>query len=136
MLAFLVDDDAAAGVYRLSKEGRMRRKVVLTFGHQCRLSGLPVPEPEFFFAKPRRWRFDWAWPDCKLAVEQEGGIFIRGRHTRGAGYVNDMAKYNAAALAGWRVLRFTPQQMQNGMALDAVERILHAEPFTRHTTGE
>ena len=28
------------------------------------------------FAPPRRWRFDFAWPERFLAVEVEGGWFI------------------------------------------------------------
>ena len=66
----------------------------------------PTPIREHRFAPPRRWRFDFAWPDWRVAVELEGGAWARGRHTRGAGYVADCEKYNAATLAGWRVLRY------------------------------
>lgn len=55
----------------------------------------------------RRWRFDYAWDHLKLAVELEGGVWVNGRHTRPQGYTNDAEKYNEAAIAGWRVLRFT-----------------------------
>ena len=75
-----------------------------------------TPQPEHRFAPPRRWRFDLAFPDRKLAIEIEGGAFTRGRHTRGAGFVKDMEKYNAAVLLGWRVLRFTPDQVLDGTA--------------------
>jgi hypothetical protein len=78
--------------------------------------GLPPPIPEFRFSPPRKWRFDWAWPDRKVAVEQEGGIWIRGRHSRGVGMLKDMEKYNRAALLGWRVFRFTPDQVESGDA--------------------
>ncbi len=72
---------------------------------------LPLPTPEFKFCKDRKWRFDYAWPKFKIAVEQEGGIWIRGRHTRGSGYIKDMEKYNKAVMLGWKVLRYTPDQM-------------------------
>lgn len=78
--------------------------------------GLPTPTPEYRFAPPRRWRFDLAFVDQKVAIEQEGGVWIQGRHSRGAGMVKDMEKYNAAGLLGWRVFRFTPQQIQSGEA--------------------
>jgi very-short-patch-repair endonuclease len=68
--------------------------------------------PEYRFAPPRRWRFDYAWPDKKVAMEIEGGVWIRGRHTRGAGYIRDMEKYNMATKLGWRVFRFTPEQFK------------------------
>jgi len=64
---------------------------------------------EYRFAPPRRWRFDFAWPDGArlVAVELDGGAYTQGRHTRGAGYEADCRKLNAAAVLGWRVLRFT-----------------------------
>jgi len=71
----------------------------------CRTEGLPQPETELVFHPKRKWRFDYAWPDQKVALEIEGGVYTRGRHTRGKGYENDMRKYNAALLLGWKVLR-------------------------------
>jgi very-short-patch-repair endonuclease len=75
-----------------------------------------TPTPEHRFAPPRRWRFDLAFPDHMLAVEIEGGAWTGGRHTRGAGFISDMEKYNAAVLRGWRLLRFTPSQVFDGTA--------------------
>lgn len=78
--------------------------------------GCPIAlgEAEYLFARPRRWRFDWAWPDERIAIEVEGGVFVRGRHTRGAGYVADMEKYNEARVRGWAVYRITPSQLAGG----------------------
>ena len=88
-----------------------------TAGHVGPGNGLPAGAvAEFRFHRSRRWRFDWAWPAERLALEIEGGAWTRGRHTRGKGFIEDMAKYNAAALAGWRVLRVTPQQFSSGEA--------------------
>ncbi len=82
----------------------------------CRAAGLPVPHAEYRFAPPRRWRFDWCWPEHRVALEIEGGVWTQGRHTRGAGYIKDMAKYNQAAIMGWRILRYTPDQLLNAIA--------------------
>ena len=60
---------------------------------------------EYRFDPVRRWRFDFAWPKSKVAVEIEGGVWTQGRHTRGAGYLADLEKYNTAAVAGWLVIR-------------------------------
>jgi hypothetical protein len=79
----------------------------------CRALQLPVPLAEYRFAPPRRWRFDWAWPEQRVALEIEGGVFVRGRHSRGAGMVADMEKYNEAACRGWRVVRYTPQHLSS-----------------------
>lgn len=75
----------------------------------CALAPTTCAEPvtEYRFARPRRWRFDFAWPDLRIAVEIEGGVYTRGRHVRPGGYQGDIEKYNAAVLAGWRVLRYT-----------------------------
>jgi hypothetical protein len=79
--------------------------------------GLPAGAvAEYRFHSRRRWRFDYAWPAARIALEIEGGVWTHGRHTRGKGFVGDMEKYNAAALAGWRVLRVTPQQVTSGEA--------------------
>lgn len=83
----------------------------------CRQLGLPEPEREFRFAPPRRWRADFAWPTLRVLVEVEGGIWIGGRHTRGAGFEADMEKYNAAAVTGWTVLRFGANAIKSGEAV-------------------
>jgi len=66
---------------------------------------------EYQFAPPRRWRFDYAIPSVKIALEVEGGVWTRGRHTRPKGFLSDMEKYNAAAVAGWKVLRTVPGEL-------------------------
>ena len=72
---------------------------------------------EHRFHDTRKWRIDCAFVAQKLAVEIDGGIWTRGRHSRGAGVVKDMEKYAALAAAGWRVIRCTPQHVMNGTAL-------------------
>lgn len=69
-------------------------------------------EKEYRFHKTRRWRFDYAVPSYKLAIEIEGGIWIKGRHTRGAGYSKDCEKYNQAAIHGWTVLRYPSNEIK------------------------
>jgi hypothetical protein len=81
----------------------------------CRAAGLPEPIPEYKFHPLRKWRADYCWPIHKVIVEIEGGAWSQGRHTRGAGFIADMAKYNAAALLGYAVLRYTPQQLGDAM---------------------
>ena len=98
---------------------------------QIRAAKLPVPLLEHRFARdfnpPRMWRFDLCWPERMLAVEVEGGIFVQGRHGRGAGMVADMEKYNAAVLAGWRLLRVSDRHINKGTALAWIMAALNAE---------
>jgi|SRR6476661_203659 len=63
---------------------------------------VPPPAREFRFHATRRWRFDFAWPAIKLAVEIDG----RGRHQTVTGVRSDCEKANEAIRLGWRVLRF------------------------------
>ena len=77
---------------------------------------LPGERPAFVqqhrFAEGRKFAFDFAWPAPYLvAVELEGGTWIGGRHTRGAGHVNDMEKFTHAAAMGWRILYVTPREL-------------------------
>lgn len=80
--------------------------------------------PEYKFHATRRWRFDYAIPHLKLAIEVEGGIWTQGRHTRGAGFLGDMEKYNAAAAAGWTLYRTTPKKLMSAETFDMIK--LHA----------
>jgi len=73
---------------------------------RIRAAGLPAPAQEYRFHPTRKWRFDLAYPDKKIAIEAEGGVWTGGRHTRGGGYTKDAEKYNAAVVLGWRVLRY------------------------------
>jgi len=91
-------------------------------------AGLPQPEREFRFHPVRRWRFDFAWPALRLAVEIEGGAWVRGRHTRGPGFSGDCEKYNAATLGGWKILRFTPDAIRDGRALGVIREALGVSP--------
>ncbi len=73
------------------------------------------------------WRFDFADPDNRVAVEIEGGVFVGGRHITGAGYRADCEKYNAATVLGWSLLRFTDREIKNGHALKILGRLYEAK---------
>ncbi len=88
------------------------------FATQLQSLGIKGWEREFRFHPSRKWRFDFAWPRVRVAIEIEGGSFAggkrcpackqvpMGRHHSVGGHAEDMVKYNAAACAGWKVLRF------------------------------
>ena len=97
-----------------------------TFAAQLSQDGF-LYEREYRFAPPRRWRFDFAFVDKQLAVEIEGGVWSRGRHVRGTGYAKDCEKYSEAAILGWRIMRFVPEMVMSGYALEATKRALIGE---------
>ena len=83
---------------------------------------IPAPEFEYQFHPTRKWRFDMAWPFLAMlgqktdetggiAVEVDGGIWIRGGHNRGAQMKKDWEKANTAATMGWRILRCEPKDL-------------------------
>ena len=114
----------------VSKAVPEQSKGEVLFLFQCKAHGLK-PIYEHKFAWPRRYRFDFAWPDIKLAVEIDGGNrlavigkdgkpYAVGRHTQADDYV----KLNLAVKHGWRVLRYTPKMVKNGDAIFDVLEIL------------
>lgn len=62
---------------------------------------------EYKFDAHRKFRFDWAIPSKKIAIEYEGLFSYRSGHTTVTGYTKDCEKYNLAQLKGWKVLRYT-----------------------------
>jgi very-short-patch-repair endonuclease len=106
-----------------------------TLWGQLRLEGLVIgkarialPVREYRFAAPERdWRFDFAWPAYRIAVEVEGGTWSDGAHTRGKGYEEDLEKYNDAVQRGWRVLRFTTAMVMDGRAMADIRHIFGIE---------
>jgi len=73
---------------------------------------LVPPTREFRFCE-RMWRFDFAWPSHKVAVEIDGGIFIRGRHVDPMGGHDDRTKHNYATALGWLVLRYDARHLHD-----------------------
>ena len=66
---------------------------------------------EYKFHPTRKWRFDFAIPKRMIAIEIEGGLWIGGRHNRPLTMIKDFEKYNEAAKLGWRILKYTPTQV-------------------------
>ena len=99
------------------------------FLFQMRAANLPQPEREHYFHPVRKWRFDFAWPDRKLAFEIQGGIWKGGRHVRGIGFEADCEKHAEAILLGWRVFTMTSGMVKSGRALEYLERALQPPPL-------
>ncbi len=124
----------------------------------------PYPTREFRFHPTRMWRFDFAWPAYRLAVELEGGVMSypvtcdsckrpvhrlnkrtkrkervyasMGRHTRASGFQSDCEKYNEAAAMGYRVLRFTIKNLTESPAemIKLIQDVLSEGPIVELET--
>lgn len=92
----------------------------------CRANGFVSPKRRL----PRKWRADFRVPvrhDVPILIEIDGGGWTQGRHVRGKGFEADLEKLNAAALLGYRVLRFTPAMVEDGRALAVIRQALGLE---------
>lgn len=79
---------------------------------------------EHRFHPVRRWRFDYAIPAHRIAIEVEGGVWTLGRHTRPQGFLGDIEKYNTATVMGWRVLRTTPDALCTNATLTLIRETI------------
>lgn len=109
---------------KLSAKNDLEQAFLTLFGMFRTDSADPVRQLKFH--PKRRWRFDFAWTAELVAVEIQGGIFVRGGHSRGVGYSKDCDKANAAAEMGWYVLRYTVLHIENDPVsmIQQIERVL------------
>lgn len=77
---------------------------------------------EYRFTELRRFRFDFLISDLKIAIEYEGVMSEKSRHTTLKGYTRDAEKYNLASAKGYKVLRYTVLNYQ-GFELDLLRAI-------------
>lgn len=95
----------------------------------CASFKIPTPVKEYQFHEKRKWRFDFCWPEYKVALEVEGGVWMSGhgkksRHFTGKGALADMEKYNTAASLGWRILRVTPDNLNTHSTINFIKESL------------
>lgn len=92
------------------------------------LGGPPLVR-EYRFCPPHRYRFDYAVPAARVALEVEGGVWkdvggvVRYGHVHPARYETDCRKYNLAQRLGWAVFRFTPQMLERD-PIDVIQPII------------
>lgn len=98
------------------------------FEFQLKAAGLSVIgyKREYMFARPRRYRADFAFPHLQVMVEIEGGSWTGGRHVRGSGFQKDCEKYNLAASLGWIVIRGDSAMVTDGRLLEWTEKAIKA----------
>ena len=77
---------------------------------------------EHQFLPSREWRVGFAWPDIspRLAVEIEAGVRLKYSGPTKSDYKENRKKYNYLALCGYFLLRFTPEDIEKGEALDTI----------------
>ena len=76
---------------------------------------LPAPVAEYPVGPGRKFRWDFAFVEARVAVEIEGGIY-GGAHGRPAGIHRDIEKNNFGVLNGWKLLRFSGKDLDTDPA--------------------
>lgn len=123
-----------APAVRLGRGGALGPKVNKgeeLFAFQLCACELPAPQRNFRFHASRKWEIDFAWPEFKIGMEIQGGIWGKsqtddspGAHGHPIGIRRDMQKHNALLDAGWRVWHFTPEEIKRGLAVQHLEGVL------------
>ena len=116
---------------RIAAKAKANRAVVgneaeQTLCYQALSDGIVEFEQNYLFHPPRKFQIDFAIPAARVGIEIEGGIWSRGAHGRGPGIARDMLKHNLLLMSGWRVLRYTPDQVRQGEAIEGLKRLLGA----------
>lgn len=75
--------------------------------------------PEHRFLADRKFRFDYAWPLLKFAVEVDGEV-----HRIAERFHADIEKHALAVLDGWTVLRVGGREIRAGIAIQWVKQAL------------
>jgi very-short-patch-repair endonuclease len=96
-----------------------------------RRSGLPLPEPQADFEdeEGQPCRIDFAYCDTRLAVEVDGFEF----HSKRDAFERDRVRLSRLAVAGWRVIHVTAQQLREPKVV--LGRIRAALAFTPPARG-
>lgn len=149
------DADSALAVLRggmaPAPAGKRRRSpapAVELFHQQLVVSGeSPVRELRFAQEVHRQWRFDFAWPAERVAIEIDGlaphratkrkksgatytVMLAGGRHATVAGFEEDCLKKATAAVLGWTVLQFPQSLVRSGQALQFTLKLLEIRRAT------
>lgn len=90
------------------KQGPNKGQIL--FAKHLRELGLVFLEQLKFHSK-RKWRFDFVLISSNIAIEIDG--MYAGRHQ---GWGKDYEKQNVATMMGYRLLRFTTQEVERGKA--------------------
>ena len=82
------------------------------FAWLLKIGGVPEPVRQYRFAPPRRYKFDFAWPNNspKIAVEIDGET----NHARYHQTTKDAEKRNLGTAMGWRIFVLTGEMVKRG----------------------
>lgn len=115
---------AKAEARRDRNEARDRAFLALLDEH-----GIERPVTEHRFDAVRKFRMDFAWPERKVYLEVQGGIWKRGKsgHSSGTGIRRDMTKITLATTHGWRPILAEPEELKTEALIETIRKALEAD---------
>jgi hypothetical protein len=96
-------------------------KMVSAYFVDC---GLPKPQFEIRHIPDRKFRLDVGWPDKKIGIEIQGGIWVGLGHARRTNIRRDMTKNNLQILNGWKVLEVEPRELLTKETVEMIKAII------------
>ena len=90
-------------------------------------AGLPLGVGQYRIVPGRMFTWDRCWPEQRVCVEVNGGVWVKSGHSTGGGIERDCLKASMAAALGWRSLPVTKNMIEDGSAVELIGRALVAE---------
>lgn len=96
---------------------------------QMHAANLPAFVRQLAFIPGRKFTADFAWPELRLVVEVQGGIWRRGggAHSHPTAILRDIEKSQLAVINGWSVFPVTTDEVTSGHALRLIEFALQSK---------
>jgi very-short-patch-repair endonuclease len=98
-----------------------------------RKSSLPTPVKQYPVTDSGKFlgRVDFAYPDCKIAIEFVGWDFHSGRRR----WEKDLRRRTSLESRGWMVLEFTWDEIMNqpDLVIETIHRALTSRSFPDYT---
>ena len=112
----------------MPKQSNLEKKFISLWEKSYKLS----LEEELCLIPGRRFRFDFVHQESKVAIEIQGGVFMRGNsgHSSGKGITRDCEKSNLAIYQGYVVFKLT-----NAMITEENLAMIH-ETIQSRLTGD
>ena len=96
----------------------------ILYAQICDRTKIPLPVQQLRFAAGRDYRADFAWPDHRLLVEVDGGLWIGGKHAIALHETRRQRRRIYAQALGWSIVEVGPPDVRSGAACDLIERWL------------
>ena len=100
-------------------EGKRQSALEREFDAQLSLTNLPAPERDYVFLPDRKFEWDRAWPEQRIAIEIQGNV-----HRIKARFYADCEKLCLATMAGWRYLPVSRNEIKDGRAIEWLKSLI------------